>query len=153
MDVGSEVILLVGVADDRVGEMMHVDDEIGDPCGLELRHHTVKQRLSVNRNQSLRDRVGYRLEPRAETSRENHRLHLQNLLNVKLSMGNSDLYVELVGQMLGQMLGAVDRTMLSAGTSEANLQMSELPLNETLHMIIHHVVDIVQFRLQEGHPG
>lgn len=59
-------------------------------------------------------------------------------------MGNSDLYVELVGQMLGQMLGAVDRTMLSAGTSEANLQMSELPLNETLHMIIHHVVDIVQ---------
>ena len=143
-DIHPEVILLVGVADDRIREMVHIYDELRNPGGLELGHHTEQKRLSVNRNQGLGQRVGYRLESRAEASRENHRLHLQDLLNVQFPVGNRDLYVELVGQMLGQMLRAVNGAMLSAGASEADLQVRELSLYEALHVVVHKIIDVVQ---------
>ncbi len=59
-------------------------------------------------------------------------------------MGNRYLNVKPVGQMLGQMLGAVNRAVLSASASETNLKMGELPLNEAFDMVIDKVIDVVQ---------
>lgn len=56
-------------------------------------------------------------------------------------MGHRYLNVKPVGQMLGQMLGAVNRAVLSASASETNLQMGELPLNEALGNEYHYVYD------------
>ncbi len=35
-DVHTEILLLVDIADDRIGEMMHIDHEIRNPGILEL---------------------------------------------------------------------------------------------------------------------
>lgn len=56
--------------------------------------------------------------------------------------GNTD--IELSDQVSSKMLGAINRTVLTSGTAEANLEMSELPLYEALHMSIHKRVDVVQ---------
>ena len=104
----------------------------------------VQERLSGDRHQGLRQSVRDRLESRPETCRENHRFHLQDFLNVKFPMGHRYLNVKPVGQMLGQMLGAVNRAVLSASASETNLKMGELPLNEAFDMVIDKVIDVVQ---------
>ena len=59
-------------------------------------------------------------------------------------MGDRDLDVKLAGEVLGKMLGAVDRTVLSTGTSEADLKMGELPLYEAFDMGIDQLVDAVE---------
>ena len=46
--------------------------------------------------------------------------------------GNTD--IELSDQVSSKMLGAINRTVLTSGAAEANLEMSELPLYEALHM-------------------
>lgn len=56
--------------------------------------------------------------------------------------GNTD--IELSDQVRGKMLSTIHRTMLTSGTAEANLEMSELSLYEALHMGIHKRVDVVQ---------
>ena len=59
-------------------------------------------------------------------------------------MGHRYLNVKPVGQMLGQMFGAVNRAVLSASASKTNLKMGELPLNEAFDMVIDKVIDVVQ---------
>ena len=49
--------------------------------------------------------------------------------------GNTD--IELSDQVSSKMLSTIHRTMLTSGTAEANLEMSELSLYEALHMSIH----------------
>ena len=52
-------------------------------------------------------------------------------------MAECDFDVELVGEMLSKMLGAIDRTMLASGASETDLKMGELPFDECLDVEIH----------------
>ncbi len=85
-DIHTEIILLMSVAYDGIRKMMDIYDKIRDSRGLQFGHDTVQQWFPVNRNQSLGQRVCDRSEPRAKPRRENHRLHLQNLLYVQLSV-------------------------------------------------------------------
>lgn len=48
-------------------------------------------------------------------------------------------------EVLRQMLGAIDRTMLPTGTAESDLQVAETALQEPLHMVVHQFIH----RLQE----
>ena len=47
-------------------------------------------------------------------------------------------------QVLGQVLGTIDRTVLSAGTTESDLQVDEIALDEPLHMMVDKGIDGVQ---------
>ena len=44
-------------------------------------------------------------------------------------------------QVLGQMLGTIDRTVLTAGTTKSDLQVGEIALNEPLHMMVDKSID------------
>ena len=61
-------------------------------------------------------------------------------------MGQRHPDIEFLGKMLGEVLGAVHRTVLAASAAETNLEACELPFNETLDMSIHETIDIVQER-------
>ena len=59
-------------------------------------------------------------------------------------MRDDDFHVEFGCEVGGEVLGAVDRTVLAAGAAEADLQVTEFPLDETLYMGIHEGVDAVE---------
>ena len=44
-------------------------------------------------------------------------------------------------EVLGQVLGTIDRTVLTAGTTESDLQVGEIALNEPLHMMVDKGID------------
>ena len=46
----------------------------------------------------------------------------------------------------GQMLGAIDGTVLSSGTTESDLQMAETPFDKPLHMLIDQAIYALQER-------
>lgn len=47
-------------------------------------------------------------------------------------------------EVLSQMFGTIDGTMLTAGTAEGDLEVGEVALDETLDMMIHKGIDGVQ---------
>lgn len=47
-------------------------------------------------------------------------------------------------QMLCQMFGTIDGTMLTAGTAEGDLEVGEVAFDEALDMMIHKGIDGVQ---------
>lgn len=49
-------------------------------------------------------------------------------------------------EMLRQMLGTIDRTVLPAGTTERDLKIRKIAFDKALHMVIHETID----RIQEG---
>ena len=55
-----------------------------------------------------------------------------------------DLHVVFLFQMQGEVLGTIDRTVLPAGTTESDLQVGKIPLNEPLHVVIDQRIDGVQ---------
>ena len=44
-------------------------------------------------------------------------------------------------QVLSQVLGAIDRTVLTAGTTESDLQVGEIALDEPLHVMVDKGID------------
>ena len=54
------------------------------------------------------------------------------------------LDVKLRVQMLREMLRGIDRPMLSAGTSEANHQVGEAPVDITFHRGIYDLTDVFE---------
>jgi DNA-directed RNA polymerase specialized sigma54-like protein len=57
-----------------------------------------------------------------------------------------DTHAILGMQALGCIFGAIDRTVLTSCTTEANLQMIETALQEPLHMMVNQFIH----RLQES---
>ena len=49
-------------------------------------------------------------------------------------------------EVLCQMFGAIDRTVLSARTTESDLQVGEIALDEPLHMMVNQLI----YSIQEG---
>lgn len=49
-------------------------------------------------------------------------------------------------EVLGEMLGAIDRTVLTAGTTESDLQMREIAFYKSLHMMVNQLI----YSIQEG---
>ena len=49
-------------------------------------------------------------------------------------------------QVLCQMFGAIDRTVLSARTTESDLQMREIAFYKSLHMMVNQLI----YSIQEG---
>lgn len=47
-------------------------------------------------------------------------------------------------QVLSQVLGAIDRTVLTAGATERHLQVGEIALEEPLHVMVDKGIDGVQ---------
>lgn len=59
-------------------------------------------------------------------------------------MDEFDLNVVFLFEVCRQMLGAIDRAMLTSGTAESDLQMVKTSLEEPLHMMIHQRVHGIQ---------
>ena len=53
-------------------------------------------------------------------------------------------YVVFLVEVLREVLGTIDRTVLPAGTTESDLQVGKIPLNEPLHVVIDQRIDGVQ---------
>ena len=49
-------------------------------------------------------------------------------------------------QMLGQMFGTIDRTVLPARTTESDLQVGKIPLDKALYVMVNEGIDGVQKR-------
>lgn len=49
-------------------------------------------------------------------------------------------------QVFREVLGAIDRTVLTAGTTESDLQMGEVALDKALHVMVDKGID----RVEEG---
>ena len=47
-------------------------------------------------------------------------------------------------EMLRQVLGTIDRTVLSAGTTERDLEIRKIAFDKALHMMIHEAIDRIQ---------
>ena len=47
-------------------------------------------------------------------------------------------------EMLRQMLSTINRTVLSAGTTERDLEIRKITLYEALHMMIHEAIDRIK---------
>ena len=59
-------------------------------------------------------------------------------------MDEFDLNVVFLFEVCRQMFGAIDRAMLTSGTTESDLQMVKTTLEEPLHMMIHQGVHGIQ---------
>ena len=60
------------VIDDLIGQIMHIDDGLGDTGGSQLVQHMIEQRLAGNLHQRLRHGVGQRPHAQTKTSGEDH---------------------------------------------------------------------------------
>ncbi len=49
-------------------------------------------------------------------------------------------------EMLRQVLGTIDRTVLSSGTAERDLKIRKITFHKALYVVIHETID----RIQEG---
>ena len=49
-----------------------------------------------------------------------------------------------VMEVFGEVFGGIDRAMLSAGTTETNLQMIKTAFDKPLYMVIHQGIDMIQ---------
>jgi len=57
-----------------------------------------------------------------------------------------NFYIVFLFEVQGEVLGAIDRTVLTAGTAESDLQMLEAAFHEPLHMMIHETIDGLEER-------
>lgn len=53
-------------------------------------------------------------------------------------------YVVFLFKVLRQMLGTIDRTVLSAGTTERDLEIRKIAFDKALHMMIHEAIDRIK---------
>ena len=61
-------------------------------------------------------------------------------------MNEMNTDVVFLEQVLREMFGTIDRAMLTAGTTESDLQVGKIPFDEPFHMMIDERIN----RLQEG---
>ena len=59
-------------------------------------------------------------------------------------MNQMDTNVVFLVQMLGEVFGTIDGTVLPACTTEGYLEIGEVPLDEPLHMMVHEGIDGVE---------
>lgn len=59
-------------------------------------------------------------------------------------MNETDVNVVFRFEMLRQMLGTIDRTMLTACATERDLQMFKTAFDKALHMMINETIDRIQ---------
>ena len=61
-------------------------------------------------------------------------------------MDEFDLHIVFLFEVCRQMFGAIDRAMLTSGTTESDLQMVKTTLEKPLHMMIYQRVHGIQER-------
>ena len=57
-----------------------------------------------------------------------------------------DLHVVFIAQVSREMFGTIDRPVLSAGTTEGDLQVRKIAFHESLHMMIDQRINGLQER-------
>ena len=76
LDAHAEVVVLLQVVDDHVGEVMHVDDHFPDSEGGEAAKGNFQQRVSGDFHQGLGTIVGQGPQAGTESRGEDHGLHV-----------------------------------------------------------------------------
>jgi len=66
------------------------------------------------------------------------------LSDTLFTMTNADFYTKFLVDVFSNMLGTIDRAMLSAGASEGNLQVGETTLLESGDMKIDELIDTLK---------
>ena len=66
---------------------------------------------------------------------------LEGLFDILLAMNDMHLNAEFLIEMLGQMLGTVDATVLAAGAAEAEHQVGETTLNVALDVVVGQLIN------------
>lgn len=66
------------------------------------------------------------------------------MFNVLFPMHQFDFHTKLLIQVLCQVLGRINRTMLSAGATEADGQIAESAFHITFHGGIYQSIDMIE---------
>ena len=66
------------------------------------------------------------------------------MFDILFPMHQFDFHTKFLIQVLCQMLGRINRTMLSAGATEADGQIAESAFHITLHGGIHQSIDMIE---------
>ena len=156
-DVASPSVVGANGIDDLIRKMVDVDDDVCDTGVTQFLHLPLQQRFACHGNQRFGHGVGKRFETRSETSAEDHRLHkmydlqmyevrfiydlFQSTMDTPLTMDEVDGNGVFGMEMFGKLLGAIDGAMLTAGAPESDLEVGEVPFEESLHMMVNKSID------------
>ena len=88
--------------------MVDIDHELVKSCRFQFHSDMVQKRIASNRNQRLWHGVRKWLQPGTQAGRKDQGFHLEDFLNVKLTVGNRYLYVVFLGKVAGEMFCAID---------------------------------------------
>ena len=123
---------------DHIGKMMHVHDDVGDPGITQFLYLPLKQRFTCQLSVSGLRRVPKPAAKINPCTIEPFTIYeLKITVDASFSMNKTNTDIVFLFQMFRQMLRTIDRTVLSARTTESNLHMFKIAFHEPLYMMVH----------------